>query len=138
MLADRRVLTPIPLVIAAIGIANLVFALDSLPAAFGLTQSTFVIITANAFAMLGLRQLYYVVGGLLERIVYLPIALAVILGFIGFKLVLEALRGSHIVHVGPINVPEIGVGPSLGIIIGVLAVAVVASTVRGRRGDTAS
>lgn len=128
----RRVLTPIPLVVAAIGVANLVFALDSLPAAFGLTQSTFVIITANAFAMLGLRQLYYVVGGLLERIVYLPIALAVVLGFIGVKLVLEALRGSHVFHVGPVDVPEIGVGPSLGIILGVLAIAVVASTLRTR------
>ncbi|MEV0715000.1 TerC/Alx family metal homeostasis membrane protein [Asanoa sp. NPDC050611] len=123
----RRVLTPIPLVIAAIGLANLVFALDSLPAAFGLTQSAFVIVTANAFAMLGLRQLYYVVGGLLERVVYLPVALAVILGFIGVKLVLEALRGSHVAA------PEIGVGPSLATIVGVLAVAVVASALRNRR-----
>ena len=136
-IVDRRALTPIPLVIAAIGVANLVFALDSLPAAFGLTQSTYVILTANAFAMLGLRQLYYVVGGLLERIVYLPIALAIILGFIGIKLVLEALRGSHIVHIGPVNVPEIGVAPSLGFIVAVLAAAVVASALRGRRGGTA-
>ncbi|GAA1848457.1 TerC/Alx family metal homeostasis membrane protein [Asanoa iriomotensis] len=123
----RRVLTPIPLVIAAIGLANLVFALDSLPAAFGLTQSAFVIVTANAFAMLGLRQLYYVVGGLLERVVYLPVALAVILGFIGVKLVLEALRGSHIAA------PEIGVGPSLATIVGVLTIAVVASALRNRQ-----
>ena len=130
-LAGRRVLTPLPLVIAAIGLANLVFALDSLPAAFGLTHSTFIIIVANAFAMLGLRQLYYVVGGLLERIVYLPVALAVILGFIGLKLVLEALHGSHI------DVPEIGVGPSLGFILGVLLIAVVASAARNRRPDTA-
>ncbi|SNT24838.1 tellurite resistance protein TerC [Asanoa hainanensis] len=122
----RRVLTPIPLVIAAIGLANLVFALDSLPAAFGLTQSAYVIVTANAFAMLGLRQLYYVVGGLLERVVYLPVALAVILGFIGVKLVFEALRGSHVAA------PEIGVGPSLAAIIGVLAIAVIASAVRNR------
>ena len=122
-------LTPLPLVIAAIGLANLVFALDSLPAAFGLTHSTFIIIVANAFAMLGLRQLYYVVGGLLERIVYPPVALAVILGFIGLKLVLEALHGSHIA------VPEIGVGPSLGVILGVLLVAVVASAARDRRPD---
>jgi tellurite resistance protein TerC len=127
MVDTRRVLTPIPLVIAAIGVANLVFALDSLPAAFGLTKSAFVIVTANAFAMLGLRQLYYVVGGLLERVVYLPIALAVILGFIGVKLVLEALRGSHI------DAPEIGVGPSLATIVGVLVIAVVASSVRNRR-----
>jgi tellurite resistance protein TerC len=132
-LAGRRVLTPVPLVVAAISVANVVFALDSLPAAFGLTHSTFIILVANAFAMLGLRQLYYVVGGLLERIVYLPIALAFILGFIGVKLVLEALRGSHVDHVGSVRVPEIGAGPSLVIIIGVLGVAVVASLARNRR-----
>jgi tellurite resistance protein TerC len=136
-LAGRRVLTPVLLVVAAISVANVVFALDSLPAAFGLTHSTFIILVANAFAMLGLRQLYYVVGGLLEKVVYLPIALALILGFIGVKLVLEALRGSHVDHIGAFHVPDIGAGPSLAIILGVLAAAVAASLARNRRNPPA-
>lgn len=131
-IAGRRMLTPILLVVSVIGVANVVFALDSLPAAFGLTRSPFVIITANAFAMLGLRQLYYVVAGLLTRLVYLPAALAVILGFIGVKLIFEALHGSHVDRVGPVPVPAIGVAVSLAVIVGTLLAATVASMVRKR------
>ena len=87
-------LTPLVIVIVAIGVANVVFALDSIPAIFGLTKDPYVVLTANAFALMGLRQLYFLIGGLLERIVYLNVGLAVILGFIGVKLIIEALHGS--------------------------------------------
>ena len=96
----RRMLTPLVIVIAAIGVANVVFALDSIPAIFGLTQDPYIVLTANAFALMGLRQLYFLIGGLLERIIYLNVGLSVILGFIGVKLVIEALHGSHIDHLG--------------------------------------
>ena len=96
----KRMLTPLVIVIAAIGVANVVFALDSIPAIFGLTQDPYIVLTANAFALMGLRQLYFLIGGLLERIIYLNVGLSVILGFIGVKLVIEALHGSHIDHLG--------------------------------------
>jgi tellurite resistance protein TerC len=131
MTATRRVLTPIPLVITAIGVTNLIFALDSLPAAFGLTRSSYIIITANTFAMLGLRQLYYLVGGLLQRLTYLPVALALVLGFIGAKLVLEALHDS-----GAGQAPTVGSGVSLAVIFGILGVAVVASLAHHHRTPT--
>jgi tellurite resistance protein TerC len=129
--AGRRMLTPLALAIAAIGIANVVFALDSIPAIFGLTQDTFVVLTANAFALMGLRQLYFLVGGLLDRIVYLNIGLSVILAFVGAKLVLEALHGSGMESVRGLTLPEIGTGFSLGFILVVLAATTVASLLRG-------
>ena len=92
--------TPLVIVIAAIGIANVVFALDSIPAIFGLTNDAYIIFTANALALMGLRQLYFLIGGLLEKVVYLSKGLAVILGFIGVKLIVEALHHSHLDHVG--------------------------------------
>jgi tellurite resistance protein TerC len=123
----RRHWTPLVIAISAIGLANVVFALDSIPAIFGLTQDAFVIFTANAFALMGLRQLYFLVGGLLERLIYLNIGLSAILAFIGVKLIIEALHGSHIDHLGSIPLPEIGILTSLGFIVAVLAAASVAS-----------
>jgi TerC family integral membrane protein len=128
----RRLATPLVLVIVAIGIANVVFALDSIPAIFGLTTHTYIVFTANAFALMGLRQLFFLVGGLLERIVYLNIGLAVVLAFIGAKLVVEALEGSHIDHLGAVTLPHIGIVFSLTFIAATLAVTTVASLVRGR------
>lgn len=113
----RRHLTPMIIVIAAIGMANVIFALDSIPAIFGLTDDTYVILTANALALMGLRQLYFLIGGLLDRIVYLNVGLSVILAFIGVKLIIEALYGSHIYHLGPVHLPEIGIAASLGFIV---------------------
>jgi tellurite resistance protein TerC len=134
-LDGRRVWTPLVVVVAAIAVANVVFALDSIPAILGLTQDAFVILTANAFALLGLRQLFFVVEALLSRLVYLQPALALVLAFIGVKLVLEGLRGSHVDHLAGLAVPDIGILPSLGFIAGVLAVAAVASlTIGARRG----
>jgi tellurite resistance protein TerC len=123
----RRHWTPLVIAISAIGLANVVFALDSIPAIFGLTQDAFVIFAANAFALMGLRQLYFLVGGLLERLIYLNIGLSAILAFIGVKLIIEALHGSHIDHLGSIPLPEIGILTSLGFIVAVLAAASVAS-----------
>jgi tellurite resistance protein TerC len=124
---ERRV-TPLLLVMVAMSIVGLVFALDSIPAIFGITTNTYIIVTANAFALMGLRQLYFLVGGLLERLVYLSTGLAVILAFIGVKLVLEALHEDG-VH----GAPEIGVGISLGVVIGVLAITTVASLLSPKR-----
>lgn len=133
----RRKFTPLVLVIAAICIANVVFALDSIPAIFGLTSDAYVIFTANAFALMGLRQLFFLVGDLLNRLVYLNIGLAVILGFIGVKLTVEALVGSHVRTIGPIDLPEISIAFSLvfiGATLGVTAaVSLLASFWRERR-----
>jgi tellurite resistance protein TerC len=128
----RRMVTPLVIVIAAIGLANVVFALDSIPAIFGLTTDPYVVLTANAFALLGLRQLYFLIGGLLERLVYLNIGLAVVLGFIGIKLVMEALHGSHIDTLGPVPLPEIGIVASLAFILGTLLVTTLASLAKTR------
>jgi TerC family integral membrane protein len=128
----RRMLTPLVIVIAAISIANVVFALDSIPAIFGLTQDPYIVLTANAFALMGLRQLYFLIGGLLERIIYLNVGLSVILGFIGIKLVIEALHGSHIDHLGEVPLPEIGIATSLLFILATLTVTVAASLAKTR------
>lgn len=132
----RRMWTPLMIVVASIAVANVVFALDSIPAILGLTQDTFVILTANAFALLGLRQLFFVVEGLLARLVYLKYGLAVVLGFIGVKLVAEGLHGEHVDHVARLTVPTISTLFSLCVIAGALAVAASASLVRSRVAET--
>jgi len=128
----KRRFTPLVVAIAAIGLANVVFALDSIPAIFGLTQDAYVVLVANAFALMGLRQLFFLVSGLLERIVYLNVGLSVILGFIGVKLIIEALHGSQIDHVGAVPLPEIGIGTSLAFIVGILAITTVTSLAKSR------
>ena len=128
----RRMVTPLVIVISAIGIANVVFALDSIPAIFGLTTDPYVVLTANAFALMGLRQLYFLIGGLLERIIYLNVGLSVILGFIGLKLIIEALHGSHVDAVGPVHLPQIGIVTSLTFILATLLVTTVASLAKTR------
>jgi tellurite resistance protein TerC len=124
----KRRVTPLLLVMVAMSIVGLVFALDSIPAIFGITTNTYIIVTANAFALMGLRQLYFLVGGLLERLVFLSTGLAIILAFIGVKLVLEALHKDG-VH----GAPEIGVGLSLGVVLGALAITTVASLISSKR-----
>ncbi|MEJ8279898.1 TerC family protein [Pseudonocardia spirodelae] len=140
----RRVLTPMALVIVAIGLTDLLFAFDSIPAIFGLTQEPFLVFTANAFALLGLRQLYFLIGGLLERLIYLAHGLSVILAFIGVKLTLHALHENNVPFINggqPVPVPEVPIWLSLLVITGTIAVAAVASLVVSRRraaqgGDT--
>jgi TerC family integral membrane protein len=129
----RKLFTPMVIVIVAIGLANVIFALDSIPAIFGLTQDPYIVFTANAFALMGLRQLYFLIGGLLERIVYLNIGLSVILAFIGVKLIIEALHGSGVEAIGPIHLPEIGIAGSLAVIIGTLTITTVASLIKSGR-----
>ncbi|BDY29631.1 MULTISPECIES: TerC/Alx family metal homeostasis membrane protein [Mycolicibacterium] len=129
----RRMLTPLVIVIAAIGMANVVFALDSIPAIFGLTDDAYIIFTANALALMGLRQLYFLIGGLLEKVVYLSKGLAVILGFIGVKLIIEALHGSHLDEFGSFHLPEIGTVTSLLFIVATLATTTVISLLKTSR-----
>jgi len=133
----RRMFTPMLIVMIAIGTTDLIFALDSIPAIFGLTQEAYLVFTANVFALMGLRQLYFLLGGLLDRLIYLSVGLAVILGFIGVKLILEALHRNNLpfIHGGhPIEwVPEVPIWLSLGVIIVTLLVATVASLVKSSR-----
>jgi tellurite resistance protein TerC len=128
----RRLMTPMLVVMLAIGTTDVLFALDSIPAIFGLTQDPYIVFTANAFALMGLRQLYFLIGGLLKKLVHLSYGLSVILGFIGVKLVLHAL------HEAGAHVPEISVPVSLGVIVGVLAVTTATSLVAARRQQTAA
>ncbi len=126
----RRAMTPMLLVMVAIGGTDILFALDSIPAIFGLTQNVYLVFTATAFSLLGLRQLYFLIDGLLNRLVYLAYGLAVILGFIGVKLILHALHENNVPFINngePVEVVEISTGLSLTVIIGVLVVTVVAS-----------
>jgi TerC family integral membrane protein len=129
----RRMFTPLVIVIAAIGIANVVFALDSIPAIFGLTNDAYIIFTANALALMGLRQLYFLIGGLLEKVVYLSKGLAVVLGFIGIKLIIEALHHSRLDHLGSFRLPEIGIVTSLLFIVATLTITTVVSLLKTSR-----
>ncbi|MCW2855915.1 MAG: TerC family protein [Marmoricola sp.] len=130
----RRLITPMFIVVIALGTTDLLFALDSIPAIYGLTKEPYLVMTANIFALMGLRQLYFLIGGLLERLVYLSYGLAVLLGFIGVKLILHALHGNELPfvngghHVG--WAPDIPIWVSLTVIVGVLAITTVLSLIR--------
>ncbi|MDT0478591.1 MULTISPECIES: TerC/Alx family metal homeostasis membrane protein [Streptomyces] len=117
----KRVMTPMLVVMLAIGSTDVLFALDSIPAIYGLTQDPYIVFTANAFALMGLRQLYFLIGGLLKKLVHLSYGLSIILGFIGVKLVLHAL------HESGVHVPEISIPFSLGFIVLVLTVTTLTS-----------
>lgn len=136
-LDGRRHLTPLAVALLAIGSADAVFAVDSIPAIFGLTQETYLVFTANAFALLGLRQLFFLIDGLLDRLVYLAYGLGAILGFIGVKLVIHALHTNELPFVNGGQhvtvIPEVPTWLSLTVILGTLAVTTVASLGRGRR-----
>jgi len=142
----KKLFTPMIIVFLAIGSTDLLFALDSIPAIFGLTQDPFLVYTANIFALMGLRQLYFLLGGLLDRLVYLSIGLAVVLGGIGVKLVLEALHTNELPFLnggeGFSWAPEVPTWVSLVFIIATLAITTVASLLRSRqlerRGESSS
>ena len=139
----KRVVTPLLIVMIAIGSTDILFALDSIPAIFGITQEPYLVFTANAFALMGLRQLYFLINGLLDRLVYLSVGLSIILGFIGVKLILHALyeNGIELAEVGsgPWEVlPEIGIGTSLSVIVVVLLATVWASLAKVRRDPSAA
>jgi tellurite resistance protein TerC len=137
----QRLMTPMAIVIIALGTTDLLFALDSIPAIYGLTEEPYLVLTANIFALMGLRQLYFLIGGLLTRLVYLSIGLSVLLGFIGIKLVLHALHENSLPFVNqgePIHgVPDIPIWLSLSVIVGVLGVTTVASLIRSRKSSDA-
>ncbi|QQZ12571.1 MULTISPECIES: TerC family protein [Rhodococcus] len=133
----KRAMTPMLLVMVAIGGTDILFALDSIPAIFGLTQNVFVVFTATVFSLMGLRQLYFLLDGLLDRLIYLSYGLSAILAFIGVKLILHALHENNLPFVNdgePVNVIEISTFASLAVIIGILVITVVASLTskRGR------
>ncbi|OBK20078.1 TerC family protein [Mycobacterium asiaticum] len=131
----KRAMTPMLLVMVALGGTDILFALDSIPAIFGLTQHVYIVFTATAFSLLGLRQLYFLIDGLLDRLVYLSYGLATILGFIGVKLILHALHENNVPFVNdgePVRVAEISTTLSLVVIIGVLLVTVIASLLSKR------
>ena len=118
----KRLVTPMLLVMLAVGTTDLLFALDSIPAVYGLTREPFIVFSANAFALMGLRQLYFLLGGLVSKLIYLPQGLAVILGFIGVKLILEAVHETT-----EINAPTVTISVSLSVIVLVLAATTVLS-----------
>ena len=131
----QRAATPMLLALVAIGFTDLLFALDSIPAIYGLTEEPYIVFTANAFALMGLRQLYFLIGGLLDRLVYLSAGLSIILGFIGIKLVLHALHKNTLPFINGgeyVDVPEISTGLSISVIGAVLLITTVASLVRTR------
>lgn len=137
----RTYLTPLMVVMIAIGSADLLFAVDSIPAIFGLTQETYLVFTANAFSLLGLRQLYFLIDGLLDRLVYLAYGLAAILAFIGVKLLLHALHVNELPFINGgehVDVPEVPTSLSLVFIVVVLAVTTVASLIAERRRERAA
>lgn len=137
----KRVVTPLMLALVAIGFTDVLFALDSIPAIYGLTQQPYLVFTANAFALMGLRQLFFLIGGLLERLVYLAYGLSIILAFIGVKLVLHALHENTLPFLNGgehVSVPEVSTGLSLLVILGVLVVTTVASLLKTRSSETSA
>jgi tellurite resistance protein TerC len=132
----KRLITPMFIVMLALGTTDLLFALDSIPAIYGLTSEPYLVLTANIFALMGLRQLYFLIGGLLRRLIYLSYGLAFLLGFIGIKLTLHALHENEVPFInGGEHVewaPDIPILLSLGIIVATLVVTTVASLYASR------
>ncbi len=131
----KRMFTPMLVVLIAIGTTDVLFALDSIPAIFGLTQIPFIVFTANVFALMGLRQLFFLLGNLLDRLVFLGLGLAAVLGFIGVKLILEAMHENSLPFLNggePFDVPVISNWVSLAVIVVILSVTVVASLLHER------
>jgi len=118
---------PFTIALIALGATDILFALDSIPTIFGLTENVYVVVTANVFALMGLRQLYFLIGGLMQRLVYIGKGLSVILGFIGVKLLFHAFHAVDIHKIGGFKVPDITITQSLSVIVGVLAIATFSS-----------
>jgi len=132
----KRLATPMFFVILALGTTDLLFALDSIPAIYGLTREPYIVLVANLFALMGLRQLYFLLGGLLQKLVYLSLGLAVLLAFIGVKLLLHALHTNELPFINGgehVNVPEIPIAVSLGAIVVILGVTTIASLWKSKR-----
>ncbi|SFB79689.1 tellurite resistance protein TerC [Nocardioides terrae] len=132
----KRLLTPMFFVVLTLGTTDLLFALDSIPAIYGLTRDPYIVFTANLFALMGLRQLYFLIGGLLERLIYLSYGLAFLLGFIGVKLILHAMHENELPFINGGHhiewAPDIPIWLSLVVIVGTLAVTTVVSLIGSR------
>jgi tellurite resistance protein TerC len=135
--AGRRLATPMMIVIVALGTTDLLFALDSIPAIYGITREPYLVLTANLFALMGLRQLYFLIGGMLQRLVYLSVGLSVLLAFIGVKLILHALHENTLPFVNggrPVTgAPDVPIWISLVAIVSILGVTTAASLVKSGR-----
>jgi tellurite resistance protein TerC len=132
----QRGVSTFSIALVALGLTNLVFSLDSIPAIFGLTKNPYIVTTANIFALMGLRQLYFLLEGLLARLIYLSKGLSIILAFIGIKMIFEALHGIKIHEFLGIHIPEVSLEFSLGTIIAILVVTTVASLTATRKDDS--
>lgn len=124
---NAKGMKPFTIALIALGATDILFALDSIPAIFGLTENVYVVVTANVFALMGLRQLYFLIGGLMQRLIYIGKGLSVILGFIGVKLLFHAFHAVDIHKIGSFKIPDITITQSLSVIIGVLAISTVTS-----------
>ena len=134
----KRVLTPMFIAVLALGMTDLLFALDSIPAVYGLTKEPYIVLTANLFALMGLRQLYFLIGGLLKKLVYLTVGLSVLLAFIGVKLILHALHENELPFINGgegLPVPDIPISVSLGAIVVILGVTTIASLMKTRKDE---
>ena len=128
----KKGIKPFTIALITLGATDLIFALDSIPAIFGLTQNVYIVITANIFALMGLRQLYFLIGGLMQRLVHIGKGLSVVLGFIGVKLIFHAFHGIDIHIIGGMHIPEITITQSLAVIVGCLGIATVTSLISTR------
>ena len=128
----KKGIKPFTIALITLGATDLIFALDSIPAIFGLTQNVYIVITANIFALMGLRQLYFLIGGLMQRLVHIGKGLSVVLGFIGVKLIFHAFHGIDIHFIGGMHIPEITITQSLAVIVGCLGIATVTSLISTR------
>jgi tellurite resistance protein TerC len=132
----KRGSSPVTIALFALAFTDLIFALDSIPAIFGLTKDPYIVFTANVFALMGLRQLYFLIGGLMKRLIYLAKGLSIILAFIGVKLIIEAFHGIDIHILFGIHIPEISTQFSLAVILVTLAITTITSLiVSGKRGN---
>lgn len=131
----RRAVTPMSLALLALGLTAAMFGLDSVLAIYGLTEQTYIVVTANAFALMGMRELYFLIGGLLDRLVYLSVGLSIVLGFIGIDLILHALKKNSLPFINngrPVEVPEMSTATAITFITATLVITVLASLWRTR------
>ena len=135
-LLRKRGFSTFTIALVALGLTNLVFSLDSIPAIFGLTKDPYIVTTANVFALMGLRQLFFLLEGLLARLVFLSKGLSFILAFIGVKMIMEAFHGVGIDEIGGLQIPEVSLEVSLGVIVASLLVTTVASLTASRKDGT--
>jgi tellurite resistance protein TerC len=129
---QRRGLKPFTIALLALGMTDLLFALDSIPAIFGLTENVYIVITANIFALMGLRQLYFLIGGLMSRLVYIGKGLSAVLAFIGFKLLFHAFHSVGIHEIAGWHIPEVTITQSLAVIVSCIGLATIASLISTR------